>query len=278
MKDRGDLRAAVEVDLIEDGTIVPTRECSILASVNDSRSVAGEEIRLLRAKLQRICKARALSCIALSSALPGEGKSTVAVGLAAALAREAKGRVLLVEADLRRPTISEALGLAPAPGLSEWLNDGLSRIPVRRIGHGGFFLLVAGQAPLSRPEALGTPAMEALLRAARRDFDFVLVDTPPVLSVADTILLQDLLDGFILVVRSRLTPRDAIVEAVGRLDPGKVLGLVLNDHREYRHSYASYAYERYGMTYGASPWSGDRKSQASRSPVQPRAPSAPRRR
>jgi Mrp family chromosome partitioning ATPase len=93
--------------------------------------------------------------------------------------------------------------------------------------------------------------MAALLQSARGAFDFVVLDAPPILPVADAVLLQDLVDGFVLVVRSRLTPREAVREALGRLLPERVLGVVLNDHKEYRHSYRSYAYDRYGMAYGA---------------------------
>jgi len=132
-------------------------------------------------------------------------------------------------------------------------------VPIRLVDPGGFFLLVAGQVPLQRPEVLGAPLMEALVRAARGAFDFVLLDVPPVLPVADTILMQDLLDGFLLVARSRSTPREAILEAIGRLRPEKVVGVVLNDHREYEHSYSSRAYERYGMVYGPRSASAGRK-------------------
>jgi capsular exopolysaccharide synthesis family protein len=190
---------------------------------------------------------RGVKCLALSSALPGEGKSTITLGLAAALAREADKRVLLIEADLRRPTISRTLGLAPAPGLAEWLNGGLDKIPLRGLNRAGFRLLVAGQAALESPESVGSPLMEALLRSARRAFDFVLLDGPPVLAVSDTILMQDLVDGLLLVVRSRITPREAVLDALGRLRSEKILGVVLNDHREYRGSYQSVAYERYGL-------------------------------
>lgn len=238
------------VAFLDVGVTTPGRRAVVLECLKDLHSVVGEELRLLKAKLQSLCKTRGLKCVAIGSALPGEGKSTVSVGLAAALAREEGQRVLLIEADLRRPSISETLALAPAPGLGEWLNAGLDQVPVQRIGAGGFFLLTAGQAPLESPEAVGGPLMEALLRSARDSFDFVVVDAPPVLPVADTVLLQDLLDGFLLVVRSRLTPREAIIEALGRLRRDKVLGLVLNDHREYRHSYTNYAYKRYGMAYG----------------------------
>ncbi|HXK10018.1 MAG TPA: CpsD/CapB family tyrosine-protein kinase [Vicinamibacteria bacterium] len=179
----------------------------------------------------------------------------MAIGLAAALARTEGRRVLLAEADLRRPTISDSLGLPPARGLSEWLGRKVEQIPVRHVHRGEFFALVAGQESLKRPESLGSPLMGAFLRAARAAFDDVIVDVPPLLAVADTVLMQDLMDGFLFVVRSRMTPRAAILDALGRLKPGKVLGVILNDHREHRRSYSSYAYERYGMS--ATPKRGD---------------------
>jgi protein-tyrosine kinase len=243
-------QAGGEVTFLDEGIARQGRRAVVLECLRDPHSVVGEELRLLKARLQGLCRTRGLKVVAVGSALPGEGKSTISVGLASALAREAGQRVLLIEADLRRPTISETLGLPPAPGLSEWLNAALDQLPVRRIGAGGFSLLVAGQAALESPESVGGPLMAAALRAARHNFDFVVVDSPPVLPVADTVLLQDLLDGFLLVVRSRLTPREAVVDALGRLRRDKVLGFVLNDHREYRHSYTNYAYERYGMAYG----------------------------
>lgn len=238
------------VSFLDEGVVVQSRSCVVVASLRDARSIVGEELRLLRSRLRTAAKASGARCLALTSALPGEGKSTLSLGLAAALAREPGRRVLLIEADLRRPTISESLGLPPAPGLSEWLNGGLDQAPVRLVKPGGFSVLVAGQDTLERPESLGSPLMDGLLRAARKNFDDVLVDAPPVLPVADAILMQDLVDGFLLVVRSRATPRAAIHEALGRLRAEKIVGVVLNDHQGYRHSYSSYAYDRYGMSYG----------------------------
>lgn len=245
-----------DVRFFEDGGVTLDRSVPIIESLADAHSVVGEEMRLLRAKVQNLGQQRGVRCIAVSSALPGEGKSTISLGLATAQSREAGRRVLLIEADLRRPSLCATLGVPPAPGLSEWLNGGLDQLPVRHVEPGGFFLLTAGEAPLERPESLGSPLMEALLHSARRAFDFVLVDAPPILPVADTIVLQDLLDGFLIVARSRLTPREAIHDALGRLRPEKILGLILNDHHEYRHSYTSHAYQRYGMGYGARKGSG----------------------
>lgn len=251
-----DAEAVGGVRIFEDGVVHGAHLTPIVESVKDPHSVAGEELRLLRARVHTFCQEKGLNCIALSSALPGEGKSTVTVGLATALARERGRRVLLIEADLRRPSIAQILGLPPAPGLSEWLAAALDQVPVRLYENGGFFVLTSGEAEFDKPESLGSPLMEALLRSARDSFDFVLVDSPPVLPVADTILMQDLLDGFLLVARSRQTPREAILDALGRLRSDKILGVVLNDHKEYRHSYQTYGYDRYGMSYGPSYGSG----------------------
>ena len=94
--------------------------------------------------------------------------------------------------------------------------------------------------------------MDGLLRAARRWFDFVVLDAVPVLPVADTVLMQDLVDGFLLVVRSRRTPRDAIRDAFAKLRADRVIGVAFNGHREYRGSHKHYGYRRYGMDYAPS--------------------------
>jgi capsular exopolysaccharide synthesis family protein len=254
MKTAGDTRGVEpdapatprQVSFLETGSVAPAKISPLIDSLKDAHSVAGEELRLLRAKVRKAAEG-GRRCIGITSALPGEGKSTLSAGLAAALARDAGRRVLLVEADLRRPTIAKTLGLAPASGLGEFLRGGLDDVPVRLVQPGGFHLVVAGRMSLEEPELLGSPLMDGLLRSARTSFDVVLLDVAPILPVADTILMQDLVDGFLLVVRSRQTPRDAILEALGRLREDKIMGFVLNDHREYARSYTSYAYERYGM-------------------------------
>lgn len=238
------------IEFDDQGEVTPARRVPIVESLRDSRSILGEEFRYLRSKVQALAQRRPMSCLALVSALPGEGKSTVTLGLATAMAREPGKRILVVEADLRRPAIGQALGLEPYPGLGDWLNGALERVPVRRVERGGFSLLSAGQAPLERPEDLGSPRMDALLRAARERFDVVILDATPILPVADVILLQDLVDGLVFVVRSRVTPRAAIQDALGRIRADKIVGMVLNDHREYRGSYMSSAYLSYRMSDG----------------------------
>jgi len=230
-----------------EATVTPRKQVPVIACLEDSNSIVGEELRLFGANLLDTCRRLKVKCLALTSALPGEGKSTLSVGLASALGREPGRRILLIEADLRRPSLTKALALPPAHGLSEYLNGTLDYVPVREVVPGNFFLVAAGQMMLKRPELLGSPRMDAALQAARRLFDLVILDAVPVLPVADTVLMQDLVDGFQLVVRSRQTPRDAIYDTFAKLRTDRVIGVVFNGHREYRGSHKYYGYRRYGM-------------------------------
>ena len=196
-------------------------------------SPAFESFRVLRSKVHALDAERPARRLGLVSATAQEGTSAVAVGLAAALAQEREGRVLLVEARLHTPALERALGLAGEPGLGEWLEGEAARpVPVRRVEPWGFHLVAAG-APLPRAtELLGSEPFRRLLAAARASFDFVLVDCPPLESGADAAVLQKALDGFLLVVRARHASRQAIRGALSRLEPGAVRGVVFNDRTE----------------------------------------------
>jgi polysaccharide chain length determinant protein (PEP-CTERM system associated) len=239
-----------EAGFRHEGAVTPRRLVPAIACLDDPNSVVGEELRLFGANLLDTCRRLKVSCLALTSALPGEGKSTLSVGLASALGREPGRKILLIEADLRRPSLTKALALPPAHGLTEWLNGTLDHVPVREVVPGNFFLVAAGQTMLKRPELLGSPRMDAVLKAAQRVFDLVILDAVPVLPVADTVLMQDLVDGFLLVVRSRRTPRDAIYDTFAKLRTDRFVGVVFNGHKEYRGSHKYYGYQRYGMAYG----------------------------
>jgi len=236
-----------EVSLRDDGVITPAKVSPIIESLKNTYSSFGESLRLLGATVLNLRQERGMKCLAVTSALPSDGKTTVSFGLSIALARDPAQRTLLIEADVRRPSLSATLGLPPDPGLAEWLNGAADHVSVRALDSTGLFVLGAGQAGLEQPETLRSKRMEALFRAARVRFDTVVVDTAPVLSVADAVFIQDLVDGFLLVVRSRQTPRNAVRDALARLRPDRVAGIVVNDHREYADSYYTRAYSRYGM-------------------------------
>jgi capsular exopolysaccharide synthesis family protein len=240
-----------DVEFVVTGEVRASR-VPILEAFADPSSIVGEELRLISARIQDLSRQRGARCLALTSPLPGEGKSTLSLGLAAALARQPGRRVLLLEVDLRRPSLTQALGLPPSAGLGEWLHARVGKIPLRVVEPFGFSVLVAGQAELEQPEILGSRRMESLLRVARSQFDIVVLDAMPLVPVTDATIMQDLVDGFILVVRHRATPRDAVQQGLAKLHPGRVLGVVMNDYREILPTYTTYAYRRYGMAYGPS--------------------------
>jgi Mrp family chromosome partitioning ATPase len=110
----------------------------------------------------------------------------------------------------------------------------------------GFFLLSPGTPSNVRPELLGSERMASLLSAARETFDHIVVDCPPLGPVADSVILQDLVDGFLFVVRARHSPREAILKAISHLKPDRVRGTIFNDHRDVLPGPKAYGYHRYG--------------------------------
>jgi Mrp family chromosome partitioning ATPase len=204
-----------------------------LATLLSPPDPAIEPFRVLRAKLKVLDEQRPLRCVGVVSATHGEGATTVALGLSAALAQHPDCRVLLVEATLREPALERCLGLAEATGLSHWLDlswDGA--LPLRRVEPWGFALLPAGERNAAPGEALGSQRMAELLSEARARFDFVVIDCPPLGHAADALFLQNLLDGFLLVVRARHAARDEVRRALGHLKPDSVRGLVFNRRDE----------------------------------------------
>jgi capsular exopolysaccharide synthesis family protein len=213
--------------------------------VMGSGHYVAEEFRFLAAKVSALAANR-FTTIGIVSAGPGEGKTTVALGLAAALARSEENRVLLIEGDLRQPAVERYLGLPRGAGVAEWLSGRSNNVPVRVVDPPGFAVISAGREKLSRLELLGSERMGALIGACQLSFGFIVVDCAPLSPVADAVAIQDLLDGFLLVVRARHTPREAIERAVSRLKENRVQGIVFNDQPEFLPSGYSSAYRRPG--------------------------------
>lgn len=210
-----------------------------------------EDFRALGVKVRALCAARGVRTVAITSPLPGDGKTTTAAGLAGALGREQGARVLLMEADLRRPVLDASLGLPRDVGVADFLEGRSSTVAVRRLMPHRFHFVGAGAARCERPELVKSPRMRKLLDAVRGHFDLTILDCPPVLPVADTLMLQELVDCFLLVVRERVTPIDAIDHALAQFAPDRLAGIVLNGHRPgLRESYAYSRYYRQGYGSG----------------------------
>ena len=207
----------------------PDARTQVLSAL-DSKSVSSEGYRTIRANLQYINVDDPIRAFVVTSAAPGDGKTTVACNLAIALAQAGK-KVCLVEADLRRPRVSEYLQLNSGTGLTEVL-AGQVRLEdaLQAWGNGMFQVLPPGAIPPNPSELLGSHQMAQIIASLKREFDVVVLDTPPLLAVSDAAVLASQADGAVIVVRYGKSSRDAVSNAVASLERinAKVLGTVLN--------------------------------------------------
>jgi capsular exopolysaccharide synthesis family protein len=193
------------------------------------RSAVAEQYRLLRTRLAARANGRPLQLLVVTSPLVGDGKTITSANLALAIAQEYQRRVVLVEADLRRPCLASLFGLGDPPGLADvlagiaTLDEALVPVPEHHLT-----VLAGGTPPARSAELLGSPAMRRVVDALRARFDRIVCDSPPAV-LADTHVLAGLGDGVLLVVRAGVTPRPALERALGVLPDGRVVGLVLND-------------------------------------------------
>jgi protein-tyrosine kinase len=193
-------------------------------------SLAAEQYRSLRTRIKRVENGRALRAIAVTSPNKGDGKSLTAANLALTMAQEFNQRVLLIDCDLRRPTVHQLFGLADSPGLGDVLmnvaelDQALVHLPDHHLT-----VLPAGLPPSRPAELLGSATMRRLLDTLRTRFDRILIDVPPVAPLADLHILAPMVDGLLMIVRAGVTPKPAIERALAGLDASKVLGLVLNE-------------------------------------------------
>ena len=237
-----------ELPVFEEEDLDSTPTDPVARDALDESSVPGEQFRLLGARVRALAQDRRLRRIGVVSAAQGEGKTTVSLGLARALAVDGHNRVLLAELDLRRPAIDRALAFSsPEVGLRQYLEGSAGgTLTLRRPEAAGFWILSAGEGALARPEVLTSPRMLSLLKAAERVFDYTVVDCPPLLPVADAVVFQDHIDGFVLVVRARHSPRETVQRAADLIKPERICGMVMNDQRDILPSYREYANRRYG--------------------------------
>ena len=212
------------------------------------QSLAAEQFRSLRTRLTRSENGRAIRTIIVTSPNKGDGKSLTAANLALTMAQEFQQRVLLLDADLRRPSLHRLFGIAETPGLSDVLMGGaaLEDAMVTLRDH-RLTVLPSGIIPMHPAELLGSATMRRVLDTLRTRFDRILIDMPPVAPLADVAIAAPMVDGVLMIVRAGVTPKPAIERALSGLDMSKVLGLVLNDAGE---ASAAYRYDGYGYVAG----------------------------
>lgn len=194
-----------------------------------------ESFRRLRTGVNFLAQEDDLSAIMLSSAYPGEGKSTVSANLAIALAQGGQ-RTVLVSADLRRPSLERLFGIETESGLSEWLGGDDSVDLLVELPQDNLFIIPAGKPASNSSELLGSQRFASLIEELKTQFDKVLIDTPPILATADAGAASKHVDGVIIVVDSRNTETGELVRVRADLDRAgsRLLGAVLNRERQKR--------------------------------------------
>ena len=233
-------------------TVDAARAADQLVSLNAPNSFVADQYRSLRHTVERLRHESGLHALAVTSPAPGDGKTITTLNLAGAIAQSPYARLLVIDADLRRPSVADYLGLGSlrSPGLADALEKPdleLSRV-VRRLERYNLSVLPAGTPRVSPYELLNSPRLEVLLKECRRQYDYVLVDTPPAIPMPDCRLIERAVDGFFVVVAAHKTPRHLTAEAIGVLDPAKLAGVIFNGDDRPMSSYYGY----YGGYYGTS--------------------------
>jgi exopolysaccharide/PEP-CTERM locus tyrosine autokinase len=203
-----------------------------LVSYYDPDSVASEQFRKLRTQLLRLRTSHPPRTILVTSSTAGEGKTFVAANLAAGIAHDFHAYSLLMDCDLRNPSLGKWFGIHNAFGLSNYL-VGKKEIPellikteVERLK-----VLLGGTLQDSPTELIGSARMEALIRELKERYSdrYIILDSTPILATSEPEVLSKLVDGIIFVVRAGVTPRETVKQAISSLPKDKILGVVLND-------------------------------------------------
>ena len=214
-----------------------------LITISDPKSPISEQYRTLRTNLEYTSLGTGLQTILVTSTFTGEGKSTTAGNLAVVYAQLGK-RVLVVDCDMRRPTMHQIFRLDTKNGLSNVLAKRVTiDLAIQQTQLENLYVMTAGVIPPNPSELLSAPSFKDMLDHVQTQFDIIILDAPPVMQVADSRVIATEVDGTVLVVSCEASDRDEVVKARDQLTMTgtKILGLVLN-RREYRKDRNNYYY------------------------------------
>lgn len=222
-----------------------------------------EQFRTLRSRLYQLRSNRPLRTVLITSAIPAEGKTFVTSNLAQAIVRQPDRRVLIIDADLRCARLHVPLGAPATPGLTDYLRGEADEMSIIQHGTEGNLCFIPGGNEVTNPsELLSNGRLRNLLDRLAPVFDWVLLDSPPCVPVADASILAEICDGVVLVVKAGSTPLEVAQRACQELNGRDVIGVVLNSAEESR-MYGSTYYQEYGSGNGVPPSSSKETSSAS---------------
>jgi len=211
----------------------------------EPKSIAAESYRTLRTNIQYSSFDKEYKVIMITSSEPGEGKSTTAGNLALCLAQGEK-KVILVDCDLRKPSLHKKFKISNIVGLSDVMIGKEELVTAMHRYNNNLVILTSGKIPPNPSEMLSSKAMTTLLDALKKNFDYIILDTPPVQAVTDSQILATKADGAILVVRAERTKKDSVQNAISLLKKvnANIIGTVLNGLDNSRNKYYYYYGEK----------------------------------
>lgn len=232
-------------DLFSGNGADPGRERIDLLKVGEEDPIFLEQFKALRSKLEYRMDMLGWKVIGVTSTIAGEGKTLTCAKLAVSLARTKRKAVLLVDADIRKADLSKGFGTPVHPGLTEYLLGAVAFPDVVRKSTVPWLDTVSSGTSVAAPaDLLAENGFRSFIEEARKHYDLVLLDTPPILPVADTMSMRERLDGLIFVYRAGFTPLTMFKQATEEIGEKKILGVVLNGVEPKSERY-------YGKYYGA---------------------------
>src|ERR1700693_4530131 len=247
-RDAFDTDPAAPLEDLEHCPVLPVslRDDSRLVSVVKEGSLGAEKFRFLAVRLRQLRHSRPLKKILITSSIPQEGKSTVAANLACTLARRKNQKTLLLEGDLRRPNIVNQFGIGKLPGLCEWLSGKTDSVNICKLEGLELWVLPAGAAPENPLELMQSGKISLFMEQLEAWFDWIVIDSPPVLPLADTSIWSRLSDGILLVTRKGITEKQQLQRGLEAIEKSKILGALVNSsttaaHSDYYQRYTSSA-------------------------------------
>jgi polysaccharide biosynthesis transport protein len=221
----------------EDASALNKRRIALL----QPHSFVAEQFRSLRARIESIAASRPMHTIAVTSANAGDGKSMSAINLALVMSMSVGEKVVLVDCDLRRPRVHDSLGLRVEAGLAEVLSgDAEVSDALATVDGSTLQVLPVRSLPSNPAELLASQRMRELVQKLATQYDWVILDVPPILGLPDAKVVSDLCDATLLVVRAHVTPQEEVERALEVIDRSRLLGIAMNEFDANP--------ERYGFT------------------------------
>jgi capsular exopolysaccharide synthesis family protein len=200
-----------------------------LVCITDIHSLAAERFRFLGVKLRHLQQKKDTNRLLITSSVPEEGKSTVAANLACVLAKKEGLKVLLLEGDLRRPALAKIFGISGEKGLGEFLHDSKSSEPnLYRLEGLGFWILPAGNSSADSLTLLQSVKLNTLMDQLTSWFDWIIIDSPPVLPLGDTSIWMRLSDSVLLITRPGRTEKRQLQRTLEAIEQPKMVGVLVN--------------------------------------------------